>query len=309
MAKTRAEIQKAYRERKKQQGTNYLENERKRAAGNRVPAGELSKKKLKIRRAKNKIYCAKYRQSLKPKPNDNTAENVVSDNIIVQTDVIPSTSKVQDCEISSTNEPTPSTSTRASGDKIHIKFDFGQKSMPVKKRSRAIRKAKYQASKLSLKLQNQVRMTKRWQKKFERLQKKHKSSIVQVESTPAPGTPDHLTPRSKTKFDLRSAGVSPRRLPKAVVKRLEMGNSLLRELKTSRDGNHKEYDKRYVEKILCGNITRKYRCGRCFSKEVSLNRSRIWKRNTTDGITRRRRNQQKYNVLKAEVETYLERER
>ena len=44
MGKSRAEIQRDYRERKKKQDPNYLEKERKREAANRVPAALLSKK-------------------------------------------------------------------------------------------------------------------------------------------------------------------------------------------------------------------------------------------------------------------------
>ena len=44
MGKSRGEIQRDYRERKKKQDPNYLEKERKRAAANRVPAALLSKK-------------------------------------------------------------------------------------------------------------------------------------------------------------------------------------------------------------------------------------------------------------------------
>jgi hypothetical protein len=84
-------------------------------------------------------------------------------------------------------------------------------------------------------LQNQIRLTKRWQKRFERLKKQQKPLDVQTESS---STPDksQFTPRSKTKFDLRSAGVSKRKLPKSVVKGLEMGYCLLQELKASRHG-------------------------------------------------------------------------
>ena len=98
----------------------------------------------------------------------------------------------------------------------------------------------YITAKLSVNLQNQIRLTMRWQKRFERLKKQQKPLDVQRESS---STPDksQFTPRSKTKFDLRSAGVSPRKL--SVVKQLEMGNCLLQELKASCHGSRQEYDK------------------------------------------------------------------
>lgn len=53
MGKTRAEIQKAYRERKKLNDTSFLENERKRARTNRIPVHVLTERKLKSRREKS----------------------------------------------------------------------------------------------------------------------------------------------------------------------------------------------------------------------------------------------------------------
>ena len=61
MAKTRAEIQKAYRERKKANDATFLQKERQRQEKYRVPASQLSKKKLKKRHEKNKVYCMTYR--------------------------------------------------------------------------------------------------------------------------------------------------------------------------------------------------------------------------------------------------------
>lgn len=54
MAKSRAEIQKAYRERKKQNDPTYKDKERKRAASYCVPAAELSSKKRAKRNEKNR---------------------------------------------------------------------------------------------------------------------------------------------------------------------------------------------------------------------------------------------------------------
>ena len=261
----------------------------------------FQRKTIKKWREIHKQHCTKYRKSKtdeKEKTRNPSDETVVSNN------------DLQSDEASSTSQPIPSTSqfsTRASDNRILVKFDFGPKSVPTKKRSRALRKARYQTAKLSVNLQNQIHLTKRWQKRFERIKKQQKPLDDQRESS---STPDksQFTPRSKTKFDLRSAGVSQRKLSKSVGKGLEMGNCLLQELKASRHGSRQEYDKRYVDKIICGDITRKYRCGRFFNKEVSLNRHRFRKPNTAIGITRRRRNQQMYTALKAEVETYFERD-
>ncbi|XP_072015284.1 uncharacterized protein [Amphiura filiformis] len=61
MGKTRAEIQRNYRERKKKNDPNYLKTQQKRQSKYRVPASELCRSALEKRHEKNKLYCKKYR--------------------------------------------------------------------------------------------------------------------------------------------------------------------------------------------------------------------------------------------------------
>jgi hypothetical protein len=60
MGNTRAEIQKVYRERKEFNYPSFLENERKRARGNRVPAQLLHNKELIARREKKPKSIVKH---------------------------------------------------------------------------------------------------------------------------------------------------------------------------------------------------------------------------------------------------------
>lgn len=55
MAKSRAEIQKAYRERQKAKGPAFLQKERQRAQSNYVPAASMNKRKLTERNHKAKL--------------------------------------------------------------------------------------------------------------------------------------------------------------------------------------------------------------------------------------------------------------
>ncbi|KAL3836929.1 hypothetical protein ACJMK2_022335 [Sinanodonta woodiana] len=55
MGKSRAEIQKAYRERQKAKGSAYLEKERVRQLQYYTPAADLSAKKMAERNEKNKF--------------------------------------------------------------------------------------------------------------------------------------------------------------------------------------------------------------------------------------------------------------
>lgn len=60
MGKSRAEIQKAYRERRKKESQEFLEKERKRAQNYRVPIVSLSDEANENRKLKNRIYNRRY---------------------------------------------------------------------------------------------------------------------------------------------------------------------------------------------------------------------------------------------------------
>ena len=77
MPKSRSEIQKAHRERKKANDANFLLRERQRQAEYRVPAARLTKKNLIKRRSKNKEYCLTYRlKKALQKQNNEQIQNV-----------------------------------------------------------------------------------------------------------------------------------------------------------------------------------------------------------------------------------------
>jgi len=78
MGKTQAEIQKAYRERKKlKEGSKYLEKESQRVKAYYVPTANLKRKDAKERREKTRQYVNKYRQKKKTQvENSQTCEPV-----------------------------------------------------------------------------------------------------------------------------------------------------------------------------------------------------------------------------------------
>ena len=94
--KSRAQIQKEYRERKKGNDPSFLEKERRREKACRIPAAELSVKKLKQRRQKSKVYSKMYRL------------NKQLQNAVEEEQPIPEDNQIQSEEISSTAEPQPS---------------------------------------------------------------------------------------------------------------------------------------------------------------------------------------------------------
>ena len=71
MPLSRAEIQKAYRERKKAtEGANYLRKERKRRMKYYVPSADLTESQRKKRNKKNNEVLKRYRQKRKEQENN-----------------------------------------------------------------------------------------------------------------------------------------------------------------------------------------------------------------------------------------------
>jgi len=125
---------------------------------------------LKEARGNNKAYCAKYRQKKKMqklKEKLRTAEsNRNDDEASTQCNSVSSSSDINPASPSSTFS---NTMTRSHGLKLLVQFPFRPRSMPSKKRSKALRKACNEIGGLQRKLKAQERSAKKWQKRFERL--------------------------------------------------------------------------------------------------------------------------------------------
>ena len=79
MAKTAAEKQKAYRERQKAKGPEFLQKERLRAKQNYVPAAQLSNRKLKERNRRNMLRNRLSRLKKKMRQNEEVQMENMSD--------------------------------------------------------------------------------------------------------------------------------------------------------------------------------------------------------------------------------------
>ena len=79
MAKTAAENQKAYREREKAEGPEFLQNARLRAKQNYVPTAQLSNRKLKERNRRNMLRNRLSRLKKKMRQNEEVQVENMSD--------------------------------------------------------------------------------------------------------------------------------------------------------------------------------------------------------------------------------------
>lgn len=74
MALSRAEIQRRYREKKKETDKNYMQRERDRKRKSYVPVAELDNSQLKKRRLSVKKRVQKYYQRKKTQKQDNVTQ-------------------------------------------------------------------------------------------------------------------------------------------------------------------------------------------------------------------------------------------
>ena len=114
---------------------------------------------------------------------------------------------------------TPETQTRVSRSKkeiMFVKLPFGKpKSAPCKRRSNALKVARNKIDTLKSKVTNLTRSTRKWQKRCERI------SNTKQKATPSKMSKD-ATPKTKTRYEIRKAGISPRSVPRSLVRKLEM---------------------------------------------------------------------------------------
>lgn len=164
----------------------------------------------------NRIYCATYRHKQKLKKLQEQHAN--DTNIPEQTTSGVTSTQCENIS-SSTDIPIASYSgvaTRSAGTKLVVQLPFKSRSKRPLRKSTALRKARQDLTVLQNKLKVQERSVRKWQKRFERLKKKTKLSTKAL--TDIAG---NLTPKSKTNSELRKAGVSPRSLPRSIIRKLQ----------------------------------------------------------------------------------------
>jgi hypothetical protein len=244
MGKSRAEIQKNYRERKKQaEGKAYLKKESTRVLKYYVPSAELTAPKRKARNEKAKANNRKYRRDKKAKlqiQNDSASgyESMQENSLIVKMPFDPKG--------------------RGSGGK--------------KKYTRALARAHVSLKSLAEEKEKYRKKYKAKLRQYERL--KQKVSSTQISETGP--SPIHASPLRSTESKLERLHLTPKSGKKVRRKLLEK-NALLNEIKNARKSTKSYKDSSLISHIVSGRIVKKYRCVHAISKGIGISRRSLIK--------------------------------
>lgn len=273
MTKTRAEIQKAYRERQKAtKGAEYMKKEARRVQKYYIPTDQLLKNKLMKYRNKIKNAMRKNRESMrKQQQHEQGNNNIENDNSYNQMTV---NEPEQRDIINGENGPCDSTTTmdltRTSSlqipttNKLTVKMDFHTcKSKGRKKKSNELKKAEFKIQQLTESLYNVRKKNNVLRTKLSRLNKEKVNKSAEKnyvpedmpgtsklpEETPTERSETEHTPRSRTKQFLRSGGLSPRK-HKSIVKKLQLHEAMVDDLKNATDS---------AAVLVCGHAAKRSR--------------------------------------------------
>ena len=242
MPSSRAEVQKRYRERKKERGEDFLEKERARQKKNYMPVYILNEKQKNERRQAIRERVKKCREAKKAKitaRRDDFPSDDVSDDIL----------------------ETPIPNPRM----IVSLFD----NMPKKQKVKTMMK-KQKCEKIpKLTFRNRTAEKTIYTLKRKNISIKRKLKTLQKQITRSNSKVDPSTPRSKTDHFLREAGVHGEMM-KTLRKKLLFGNVVLHQLKTKAKTSEK-----LIYGAVAGKIVEKYRCKGILSEELGINRNRV----------------------------------
>lgn len=261
MGKTRAEIQRAYRERKKQElGEEYLSKEKERVKRYKVPTDLLSARQLEQRRKKGREWTRKYRENQKKKALL-TAQG---------------------------KEPEHTGRTRSktalSESPIIVSLQFNR----LKSANTAFRNEVNTRKRVSRRAAKAYKEIKRLNEENEKLRlsnEKYRKKIYRDKRTPSTTSSsserivEASTPRSSVESAMRSEGISPRQAPQ-LRKKLIMQNAVISELKAAASVI-KGKERKSLHHIVSGGIIKKYRAYSRVSKEIGLGRNQLRIANTS----------------------------
>lgn len=290
--KSRAEIQKAYRERKKLEsnGEAFMEKERERKRKAYVKVSELDTSALKRRRMEVNGRVRRFREK-KQREKLTMEENKMG-------------------RTRASKKVSPAKSPR-----LLVKFDFSRKSRKSqggkKRESRALSKARRKIQHLEEK--NKQQLAKLW-KLQKRLQRSEKASNEKSLSQPSSSSSSNsgacnatrvpaTTPRSRMRADLSEAGITPDTVSQTIRKKLIFANAIMNGTKDTSTSDKKT--KAIISGVLSGKIVKRYRLLSMIKKNTGLRKRSLYigSRFTTKQRLPLIRNQLKESVIK-----FLERE-
>ncbi|XP_060564531.1 uncharacterized protein LOC132723774 [Ruditapes philippinarum] len=284
MAKSRSEIQKAYRERQKAKGAAFLEKERARQRQYYVPAAELTSKKRALRNSKNKLrnrLCRIRKRQLQEENNNSNVDTSGYESINTE------------CDSEQNNDQGPSVASRP---KLIIKMpNIGAGVRKVN--ARALSRANRTISTLKAEVDKLKRKIKTKNKKIERISKKAK--LTQSDS-------GNLTPNKKTLADLEVLKLTPKRRQIAKRKLLTC-NVLMHEIyEAKKASGQKKVNS--IHRIISGKVAKKYRCLKSISHGTKVSRRSLARTFDKNIINRKERRQSLSKVVEKSVVEFLSRE-
>lgn len=265
MPKSRAEIQKEYRERQKAKGPQFLQKERQRTQCYYKNAAELGKRKLAERNKNAKLRNRLSRLRKKERLMQDEAQDITQTDSSGYASMEPSTAEPY--------EPEPGPSTRSTTgphfQPLVVKLpEFKRSSNKRSGLKKTNKSALARARKSISNLENDITS----------LRRKLKTRSKQIERLKArvdKNTDRDITPRKQTDKDMSKLSLTPRR--RGIVRRkLLLGNAVLREIRETKNYTTRK-SRNVLHSIVSGQVTKKYRLLSEISKSTGLRRNGLRK--------------------------------
>lgn len=295
MGKTQAEIQRAYRERKKlKEGTKYLDRESKRVLGYYKPVTDLSKKKANERRQRIRENVRKHRQ----KKKEQTAAPLLEE---------PQNGEVGDSNIQVSD--VSSSTDRPCYSPLIVKLPSLESKKRTRKRiSRSTSKSRRVIKKLEEENKNLQRKYKKVSKRYERLSKKTKVDNSTQRASTSHDDPENqrenMTPRKRALQDIRDEGLSPSKIPKILKEKVVVANVLAQEINDAYKANDQS-GKNVVNDIIYGSHIKKYRMKEAMRKSLGVTMKHLRKTSKSIRLQKATRNQKTMAAIKNRVAEFL----
>ena len=325
MGKTRGEIQKAYRQRKKaKEGAAYLKKECDRVKTYYKPTTEIGPVKLRSRRERVRNCMRKKRMQSRQAHREiaqvERQDNIMEVDAVHVTDMSPR----RQCNESSLGPCDSTTSTAAcyeaeqpstssSESQLVVKLNFNERRGSWKK-LKAVKKSKEKVEQLELKVSSLKKRNDALRKQLRRVKSPDQSNANSLKCTTNDSNKrkrqhqDHNTrsPKSTAFADLRQEGLSPTKFQK-LARKLTFHNTMVEEVKEKVKTNRGRSRQRSLLQVVCGKVMKKYRFASSCSRELGVDRRQISKSSTFVGTTKSR-SIAKRRQTKESIITFFERE-
>ena len=271
MAKTNAQRQNEYRERKKARqaragDSNFLERERTRQKNYYLPIRKLANEEHKIRKGAVKQRVRRCRISQKRNEEQVESERNVS-------------------AVSESDQSTTSAASEFSP--LSVQMNFPKRRCTSKKRRKKhLEEQCYELKKARSQVTVEKKKNAALRKKLERMKKNRK----QKETVIDPNTSNATTPRFQVNTDLRRHGMNPSSIPRGIHTQLVYGNVISSEIAIA---NAEERNRKQgIRNLISGKILKKYRMGKLVSKITGTNRNKLSKVSSKLLITKPKKRQE-----------------